>query len=174
MPVKRALPVAARAVRPLWWIAVFLGILVISVITYLISVRVARNLAPASTIPPTTPVVVVREVASAPPVLPRENPQYPMRNTKTDYQQMGILTGPPAEEGKDPTVLPLFGRPIPHRNERWEYYSSTDKNHLWRIPVVFEGRNCQEEIGCREIQAGDKVTVPVYKNELSAQVYKYQ
>jgi hypothetical protein len=108
-----------------------------------------------------------------PPIFPEENPRYPLRGQGSEYQQIGALLGTPAEDGQDPTVLPLFGRPSPTRRDRWEYYSSSDKNHMWRVPVEYEGRNCQEDVACNEIQAGDKVRVPIYKNDLTAQIYKY-
>ena len=108
----------------------------------------------------------------SPPIYPKSDPVYPLRGTETTYQQMGVLTTT-SEGSMEPLILPLYGRPI-RNGDRWMYYAASDKYHMWKIPVSFESKeDCQEEVGCREIYNGDKVSVPIYQKEFTAQIYKY-
>lgn len=106
-----------------------------------------------------------------PPIYPDKSPKYPLRGQRTEYQQMGIVTS----SDEDPKILPLYGKPVAGRSDRWNYYTSSDNNSgtLWKIPVKIEGKDCQENIGCKEIYEGDSVEIPVYKKEFKATVYKY-
>ena len=89
-----------------------------------------------------------------------------------EYKQIGILVGKDDDQ-VPPTILPLFGRSMAHRRDRYEYYTATDKEHLWKVPVQFEKRDCQTEIGCAEIYNGDDVVVPDYANKtFRARIYE--
>jgi hypothetical protein len=106
------------------------------------------------------------------PVYPEENPRYPMRTQRSaEFQQIGTLI---YDDEEEPIVLPLFGRPMPTRSERWEYYTATDKQYMLKIPVVFENADCLDEIGCREVYNKDTVFIPAYKKEFKVQLYKYK
>lgn len=107
------------------------------------------------------------------PVYPDKEPQYPLRvlSQTADFQQIGILK---SEDGSEPIVLPLFGRRLPNRPDRWEYYTATDKQHMLKVSVEFESRDCLEEVGCNELYKGDKVVVPVYGKNYEVQLYKYR
>lgn len=129
-----------------------------------------------------TKVVVVREErgtagnSDTMPIYPRENPKYPLRHVQTEFQQVGTLTyhDDGSDNNKQPIILPLFGRPMPHRNERWEYYTATDKQNMLKIPLEFENKDCLEEIGCREVYNRDKVFIPAYQKEFEVHLYKYR
>lgn len=110
-----------------------------------------------------------------PPVFPDKPPIYQVARPSS-WQMMGFLTPPPTE-GKDPTILPLFGRPSTTRRERWEYYAATDKNTMIRVPILFEKRDCMDEVGCNEIRTGDSVSVPTYSSSpgtFTATMYGYR
>lgn len=105
------------------------------------------------------------------PKYPQSNPSYPLRRAANDFQQIGTLTN---KDDAQPVILPLFGRPIASKNDRWEYYTTTDSQHPLRIPVEFEEKDCSEEIGCREIYNKDTVFIPSYQKTFSVTLYKYK
>lgn len=105
------------------------------------------------------------------PVYPQKDPEYPLRGLShvADFQQLGVLK---SMDGSEPVALPLFGRRVPNRPDRWEYYTATDKQNMLRVPIAFENRDCSDEVGCNELYKNDKVTVPVYDKEFEVQLYK--
>jgi hypothetical protein len=93
---------------------------------------------------------------------------------KEPYTQIGLLVSKDGEThaGEPPVMLPLFGRKMTHR-DRYEYYTATDKEHLWKVPVQVERRDCQTEVGCEELYDGMDVVVPDYANKtFRARIYK--
>lgn len=76
----------------------------------------------------------------------RENP-YIDRN----YNQVGVLN-------KGGNMLPLFGRPTPYSNSKWEYYTM---NGNLKLPVAFKGRPCDSDTGCEELLDGNQDRVNV-------------
>lgn len=101
------------------------------------------------------------------PIYPKELPKY----NNTEYQQIGILTSD--ETDKEPIVLPLFSRKINNRNDRFNYYTATDKNNMMRLPIKYDNLNCDDDIGCREIYNGDKINIEIYKDRIfTATIYK--
>lgn len=127
---------------------------------------------------PVQTVVVVPPTSSTAsnsnlPVYPNKDPEYPLRalSMTAEFQQVGILK---STDGSEPIALPLFGRRLPNRPDRWEYYTATDKQNMLRVPVVFENRDCLEEVGCNEVYKGDKMEVPVYNKMFEVQLYKYR
>ena len=117
-------------------------------------------------------IIIVKEKDEKPssllPVFPKNLPEY----NNTEYQQIGILTS--EEQDKEPIILPLFSRKINNRKDRYNYYTSTDKNNMLRLPINFDNMNCDEEIGCREIYNNDKITIDnIYKDRIfTATLYK--
>lgn len=131
---------------------------------------------------------------TAVPVYPTSPPQYPLRGVHTGFQQIGVLVLHKQEFEKpdisrpeespdkerlivnmpEPTLLPLFGRKLDSRNERWEYYCGSDKYNSMRLPIYYGNRDCQNDTGCNEIYDGDHVSVPDYSNQtFRARIYKY-
>ena len=101
------------------------------------------------------------------PVYPKKLPQY----QNTEYQQIGILTA--NETDKEPIVLPLFAKKVRNNKERWQYYTATDKNNMMRLPITHQNMKCDEDIGCREIYDGDKLSVEIYQGRVfTATIYK--
>jgi hypothetical protein len=105
------------------------------------------------------------------PVYPKELPQYSPPREPLDYQQVGILTS--NEEAVEPIILPLFGRKVYGRSDRWQYYTATDKNNMMRIPLQYQNRDCEDDTGCDEIYTGDVLTVDIYQGrQFTATIYK--
>lgn len=92
-----------------------------------------------------------------------------------EYKQIGLLVDKDTV-GTDnaPVMLPLFGRKMGNRKDRYEYYTATDKQNMWKVPVEFQHRDCQgDTIGCSEIYDGTDVVVPNYANKtFRANIYK--
>lgn len=101
------------------------------------------------------------------PVYPKRLPQY----QNADYQQIGILTA--NETDKEPIVLPLFAKKVRNNRERWQYYTATDKNNMMRLPITHQNMKCDEDIGCKEIYDGDKLSIEIYQGRIfTATIYK--
>lgn len=114
-------------------------------------------------------IIIRKEESELPPVYPKELPKY----NNTSYQQIGILTA--NEEDKEPIILPLFSKKIENRNDRWNYYTATDKNNMMRLPIKYDNQKCDDDIGCREIYDGDKIYIEIYEGrEFTATIYKIE
>jgi hypothetical protein len=112
-------------------------------------------------------VIVIDKSNDRLPVYPKDLPQY----SSPDYQQVGILTA--QETDKEPVILPLYGRKLYNRSDRWQYYTATDKNNMMRLPLNYENRDCEDDVGCKELYNGDKITVDIYKDrEFTATIYR--
>ena len=109
----------------------------------------------------------VPTVPTDPPIYPKKLPQY----DNNEYQQIGILTA--NETDKEPIVLPLFAKRLQHNRDRWQYYTATDKNNMMRLPIVHSNMKCDEDIGCKEIYDGDKLSIAIYQGRIfTATIYK--
>lgn len=119
--------------------------------------------------------VTPQELSPSPPIYPRDNPEYPMQRgvIPADYQQVGMLVSKDAADDFEPVLLPLFGRKMITR-DRWEYYTASDKFNMWKLPVMYDNRDCQSDVGCNEIYNGVDVVIPDYANKVfTARIYKY-
>lgn len=168
---------ASTIVKPFPWIALLLFVMGVVVgIGGVWFVMKGKELGTSTTV-----VVVPQATATAPPsssnsrlpVYPEKDPEYPLRvmSQTAEYQQLGILK---SMDGSEPIALPLFGRRLPNRPDRWEYYTATDKQNMLRVPIEYESRDCLEEVGCNELYKGDTVVVPVYGKNYEVQLYKYR
>lgn len=101
------------------------------------------------------------------PIYPKELPKY----NDDNYQQIGILTS--NETDKEPIILPLFGKKLYNRSDRWQYYTASDKNNMIRLPIKYENKDCEDDVGCRELYNGDNIIVDIYQGRLfTATIYK--
>lgn len=159
-------------------VAIIFVVAIIMVLVFMIT-RPMKSPAPQEA--PAAKILIIERPASgsggysAPPSqntiphYPSTLPRYTSGNIQSDYQQVGLLTS--HETDKEPIVLPLFGRKV--RSDRWQYYTATDKNNLMRIPLQYQNQDCEEDIGCREIYSGDKLTVSIYQDRVfTATVYR--
>ena len=87
----------------------------------------------------------------------RREPEFrgpPIKQYKPGHmQQMGILT---SESGE---TLPLYGKEVRGRRDRYHYYTTTGGENLYPIPVTHSGRDCIDDIGCQELYGNESVTV---------------
>jgi hypothetical protein len=109
------------------------------------------------------------KVDSSIPIYPKELPSY---NNNHEYQQVGILT---SNDEKEPIILPLFSKRANNHRDRWNYYTTTDKNTMLRLPISYNNMNCDDDIGCNEIYDGNTLNIEMYKGKtFTATIYKKQ
>jgi hypothetical protein len=87
----------------------------------------------------------------------RHEPEFrgpPIKQYKPGHmQQMGVLMGPGQE------TLPLYGKEVTGRRDRYHYYTTTGGENLYPIPVSHGARDCMEDIGCEELYGNESVSV---------------
>jgi hypothetical protein len=106
---------------------------------------------------------------SAIPVYPKELPTY---DNIREYQQVGILT---SNDDTEPIILPLFSKRANNHRDRWNYYTTTDKNTMLRLPISHDNMKCDDDIGCNEIYDGNTLYIEMYKGKtFKATIYKKQ
>jgi len=81
-------------------------------------------------------------------------------------QQMGILVG---ESGE---TLPLYGKEVRGRRDRYHYYTTTGGENLYPIPVTHDGRDCVDDIGCQELYGNESVTVTGKTGSFNVTMYR--
>lgn len=155
-------------------VTLILVFIIIALLTILAIVLSSKKEKPKTEQPPIV-VVTQKEVVQKIPEVSRDSvPVYPEKLPKyssAQYQQVGILTS--EEQDKEPIILPLFGRNIQNRYDRWQYYTASDKNTMIRLPLKFQNKDCEDDIGCNEIVSGDKLEVGIYQGKtFTATIYK--
>lgn len=91
----------------------------------------------------------------------------PIKKYKPGYmQQMGILTGAGQE------TLPLYGKEVRGRRDRYHYYTTTGGENLYPVPVAFNGRDCMEDIGCEELYGNESVSVTGKTGSYAVKLYR--
>lgn len=73
------------------------------------------------------------------------------RGPPESYQQMGII------DSGDGKILPLYGRRIDPRGDRFNYYTRTDTYNPVALPLSYKRRDCQDNLGCDELMNGEEV-----------------
>ena len=120
---------------------------------------------------PTCPVCPKVDSSSSTsiPVYPKELPSY---DNNREYQQVGILT---SNDDNEPIILPLFSKRANNHRDRWNYYTTTDKNTMLRLPISHDNMKCDDDIGCNEIYDGNTLYIEMYKGKtFTATIYKKQ
>jgi hypothetical protein len=104
----------------------------------------------------------------------------PSRGYVGSYQQLGHLyktevanPDTPIGNNTEPTILPLFGRPLYNGSRKWTYYTSTDKVNMIKLPLTVAGRKCDQDYGCDEIYSGDMIEIPPYNGKFKVEIYDY-
>ena len=100
--------------------------------------------------------------------------------TGMNYQQVGILTREHVADpdkmignNSEPTILPLFGRPIYFGSNKWSYYTTSDKFQAVKLPINIDNRKCTDDLGCDELRDGDMVTIPSYNGRFKVEIYDF-
>ena len=104
----------------------------------------------------------------------------PSRGPSQTYQQIGILyketisnTEQQPGNNNESSILPLFGRPTFNGSKKWNYFTSSDKFHNFKIPITKDGRKCNDDLGCDEIMNGDMIDIPSYNGKFKIEIYSY-
>jgi hypothetical protein len=91
----------------------------------------------------------------------------PIKKYKPGHmQQMGILTGAGQE------TLPLYGKEVRGRRDRYHYYTTTGGENLYPIPVSHNARDCMEDIGCQELYGDETVSVTGKAGSYTVKLYR--
>lgn len=100
----------------------------------------------------------------------RREPEFrgpPIKQYKPGYmQQMGILVSGDGE------TLPLYGKEVRGRRDRYHYYTTTGGENLYPIPVSHDGRDCIEDIGCQELYGNETVSVTGKTGSFDVKMYR--
>lgn len=91
----------------------------------------------------------------------------PTQGWPESYQPMGLLK---QQDGK---LLPLYGRRVASRSDRFNYYTRTDTYNPVPLPLQYERKDCQDPVGCHEIFDGDKVKIKPTGEEVTATLYRF-
>jgi hypothetical protein len=122
-----------------------------------------------SSIKPTP--IIIKESKPTNPLIPMNTRVYnpmiiapPQREPiNNSYQQIGLLT-------RDEVMLPLFGKQL-HRNQKWSYYTMSDRQVSVKLPVVRNNKSCTGEYGCDELFSGDTVLIHGYEQAFKVLIY---
>jgi hypothetical protein len=90
---------------------------------------------------------------------------YATQGLPDKYQSYGFIM---TENGQ---TLPLYGRRLATRSDRFNYYTRTDTYNPIQMPVRYKARDCQDSVGCEEVYSGDHVSLP---NGIQGKVSVYQ
>jgi hypothetical protein len=120
------------------------------------------------------PTVVKEQVAIEVPVevpvqipVEKEFRKPPIKEYKPGYvQQMGVLVGP------DEETLPLFGKEVRGRRDRYHYYTVTPGEQIYSLPVTHDNRDCMDDIGCQELYGNESVSVLGQGGAFQAKLYR--
>lgn len=114
-------------------------------------------------------VEVSKEVPVPYPVVQRE-PEFrkpPIKEYKPGHvQQMGLLLG------EDGDTLPLYGKEVRGRRDRYHYYTATPGEQIYSIPVTHDKRDCMDDLGCQELYGQESVSVLGKTASYQAKLYR--
>jgi hypothetical protein len=161
------------SVNILYFLIVILVFLLLIVSTLFYYKIVDKNVKVIDRCPTCPPCVSCPKAESTIPVYPKELPTYDGNHENpAAYQQVGILT---SNDETEPTILPLFSKRANNHRDRWNYYTTTDKNTMLRLPIRHDNMNCDDDIGCNEIYDGNTLYIEMYKGKtFTATIYKKQ
>lgn len=91
----------------------------------------------------------------------------PTQGFPESYQQMGVL------KQADGKVLPLYGRRVASRSDRFNYYTRTDTYNPVPLPIRYKKKDCQDPVGCQELYDGDSVRIIPTGEDVTATLYRF-
>lgn len=91
----------------------------------------------------------------------------PTRGAPDAYQQMGVIVG------SDNKPLPLYGRRVAPRSDRFNYYTRTDTYNPVALPVLAKRKDCQDNLGCDELFNGDDVRIGATGEVMKVTMYGF-
>jgi hypothetical protein len=99
----------------------------------------------------------------------------PTQGYAEKFQQVGLLVaqgGSPLSANPERSLVPLYGRRISARRDKWNYYTRTDGLNPVQVPIKYKNRDCDDDNGCDEVYNGDDVSVPTLGQSFKVNVYK--
>jgi len=137
-------------------------VLLLTLIGYLVS-QPPRVVEVPVEVPVNVPVKVPVEV----PVNAPEYRNAPIKQYKPQKtQQMGILLG------ENDETLPLYGKEVRGRRDRYHYYTTTPGEQIYSLPITHDGRDCMDDIGCSEFYGNESVNVMGKNSPFQAKLYR--
>lgn len=104
----------------------------------------------------------------------------PSRGFSGGFQQVGTLyKNQIADDGKvignssETVIIPIFGRPLYPGANKWNYYVTSDKYAMVKMPFTFKGKKTDDQYGVDELFDGDVITLPEYNGEFVVKIYQY-
>lgn len=97
----------------------------------------------------------------------------PTQGPRKQYTQVGVLMRENMTNGNE-RILPLFGRPVTGRSDRWQYYTMSDTNHAVKLPVRVNGRDAGDSNGVNEVHTGDDIDVRGFNDKFNVEIYNTQ
>jgi hypothetical protein len=91
----------------------------------------------------------------------------PSRGLPESYQQMGVL------KKNSGDLIPLYGRRVGSRSDRFNYYTRTDTYNPLPLPINYKRRDCQDSVGCDELYNGDEIVVSPTGERATATLYQF-
>ena len=119
-------------------------------------IKVQRNVPVRVPVPVRGPVRVEKEYRDP-----------PIKEYKPGHvQQMGVLMG------SDDETLPLYGKEVRGRRDRYHYYTVTPGDQKYPLPITHNARDCIEDIGCQEFYGNEDVSVLGQTGSFQAKLYR--
>lgn len=91
----------------------------------------------------------------------------PTQGWPESYQPMGLL------KQADGKLLPLYGRRVASRADRFNYYTRTDTYNPVPLPIQYKRKDCQDPVGCQELFDGDAVKIIPTGEEATTTLYRF-
>jgi hypothetical protein len=83
------------------------------------------------------------------------------------YQSMGII------KKDDGSVLPLYGRRTTGSGNRYQYYTRTDTYNPVPLPIRYNRKDCQDDVGCDELFSGEDIVIGPTGEKAKTTLYKF-
>jgi hypothetical protein len=104
----------------------------------------------------------------------------PSRGFSGGFQQVGMLyKNEVSNDDKKPgnntdsVIIPIFGQPLYPGANKWNYYVSSDKYNMVKMPFTYEGKKSDDQYGVNELVDGSVIQLPEYNGEFVAKIYQY-
>jgi len=102
--------------------------------------------------------------------MPTREPEFrgpPIKQYKPGHmQQMGIITSDSGD------TLPLYGKEVRGKRDRYHYYTTTGGDNLYSIPLSHNSRDCMDDIGCQELYGNEAVSVTGKTDPFTVNLYR--
>jgi hypothetical protein len=100
---------------------------------------------------------------------PAQTPEYrgpPLREYKpSSFQQVGLLMG-----GTE--TFPIYGKPSYAYRDRWNYYTTTQGEQMYPLPISNGDRDCTEDIGCNELYGNEDLSILGKEGTYKSKIYR--